>query len=81
MFDIGTEIRLAGLNSKFRIDGIKQKLQSKRNKIKERRDRQFGIVRDGLKYTAEEYVNNGKINPFKAAARVFVDYCDEKDNR
>ena len=81
MFDLGTEIRLAAINARFKMDELKFRHQDRRDAIKERRNKQFGMIRNGLKYTAEEYVHTGRVNPFKAAAKVFVDYCDEKDNK
>ena len=80
MFNIGTEIKLAALNAKFKIYELQHKIDSHKMAIKKRRDRQFGMIINGLKYTAEEYAHNGKINPFKAVSKVFVDYYDEKDN-
>lgn len=81
MFDIGTEIKLAAFNIKFKSYKLSSKVKSIGSSMKDRRQRQTRYIRNGFKYTAEEYARSGIVNPFKAAAKVFVDYCEEKDNR
>ena len=80
MFDIGTEIKLAALNVKFKSYELTDKAKSIGSNMKERRQRQSRYIRNGLKYTVEEYAHSGIANPFKGAAKAFVDYCNDKDN-
>lgn len=80
MFDISTEIKLAALNMKFKSYELSSKVKSIGSSMKERRHRQNRYIKNGLKYTAEEYARSGIINPFKGAAKAFVDYCNDKDN-
>ena len=80
MFDIGTELKLAALNMKFKSYELSSKVKRIRLGMKKRRHRQNRYIKNGLKYTAEEYARSGIINPFKGAAKAFIDYCNEKDN-